>query len=109
MSQDLPVIEGVRWNNVYSYLIDKNQKAAVDEASDTILLRYSFKTMLDNEEMWYYEEGCYYQNAENMAKKILQEQENIKTKLSSNFVNEVIASLKRKTFIKMRRTWNSKI
>lgn len=93
------VREVFSWQGVYSYLIDKNQKAAVDAASDTILMKHPFKTMIDNEEMWYYKEGCYYPNAENIVKKILQDQETIKTKLSSNFVNEVIQSVKRKTYI----------
>jgi putative DNA primase/helicase len=88
------------WQGVNNLLIMKQQKQAVDNAADLILFKNHFKTMIDNEEVWYYENGCYYQNGTNIIKKILQEQEPIKQTMSSNFVNEVIQSIIRKTYIK---------
>ncbi|MFA6269007.1 MAG: phage/plasmid primase, P4 family [archaeon] len=90
----------LQWDKVNSLLIMKQQKSAVDLAGDLILQINFFKTMQDNEEIWYYEEGCYYQQGENIIKKILQNQEQIKQTISTNFVNEVIQSIMRKTYIK---------
>jgi hypothetical protein len=35
----------------------KQQKNAVDSAADLIRQKNFFKTMIDNEEVWYYENG----------------------------------------------------
>jgi P4 family phage/plasmid primase-like protien len=90
----------LQWVQVNNYLITKQQKQAADLSSDLILAEHGFKTMFDNEEIWFYENGCYYPQGANAIKKILQEQEPIKEVLSSHFVNEVIHSIIRKTYIK---------
>jgi len=90
----------MQWQQVKNLLIMKQQKPAVDLASDLILEKNYFKTMFDNEEMWYYEKGCYVPQGTSMIKKLLQEQEAIKEVMSSNFVAEVVQSIIRKTYIK---------
>jgi putative DNA primase/helicase len=90
----------LQWQQVKNLLIMKQQKPAVDLASDLILEKHYFKTMFDNEEMWYYENGCYIPQGITMIKKVLQEQEATKEVMSSNFVGEVVQSIVRKTYIK---------
>ena len=90
----------IAWDTINNFLITKQQKPAVDQASNLILQEHHFKTMLDNEEIWYYEKGCYYPTGETIIKKIIQEQDAISENLSSHFINEVIESVKRKTYIK---------
>jgi len=87
------------WKDVALEIYGKNIKAAVDLASDILIREYPFKTMLDNEEIWFYYEGYYRPVGEAVIKDIIQKQQPIKEVLSSNFVNEVIASVKRKSYI----------
>lgn len=93
------IIEVMSWSNVSNLLAIKNPKAAVDLASDTILKRYKFKTMLDNEELWFYRNGYYKPIGEAIVKDIIQQQEPLKPYLSSHFISEVVNSVKRKTYI----------
>lgn len=92
--------ENLSWKDCALEIYGKNNKSAVDIASTILTTQHAFKTMLDNEETWYYENGCYYPNGENIIKKILQQQEPLQSIISNHFVNEVIASVKRKSFIK---------
>jgi P4 family phage/plasmid primase-like protien len=90
----------LQWQQVKNLLIIKQQKPAVDLASDLILSDNHFKTMFDNEEIWYYEKGVYTPQGITKIKKILQDQEAIKETICSNFVSEVVQSIIRKTYIK---------
>jgi len=87
-------VEGLNWKDVAFEIASKNGKGAVDVASTILTTKYAFKTMLDNEETWFYDNGCYHQNGDNIIKKIVQEQEPVQGLISSHFVNEVIASVK---------------
>lgn len=91
------------WKDVALEIYGKNVKAAVDIASDILTRDYPFKTMLDNEELWYYQDGYYRPVGEAVIKDIIQKQEPVKEILSSHFVNEVIASVKRKTYLEREK------
>lgn len=93
------VIEAMQWQQVANQLALKQSKVAVDTASYTILERHKFKTMLDNEELWYYKNGYYKPIGEAIIKDIIQKQEPVKDFLSTHFISEVINSVKRKTYI----------
>lgn len=93
------VIESMQWQQVANLLALKQPKTAVDSASYTILERHKFKTMLDNEELWYYKNGYYKPIGEAIIKDIIQKQEPVKDFLSTHFISEVINSVKRKTYI----------
>lgn len=101
--------DGLHWGHVYEALqgtrvgktfIPGDKKKAVDIASDIIIRDYSFKTMFDTEELWFYEEGYYQTIGEAVIKDIIQKQEPLKESLNSQFVSEIIESVKRKTYIK---------
>lgn len=94
--------EGLCWKDVALELYQKNQKAAVDIASDIITNKYSFKTMYDNEELWFYQNGYYKPIGESIIKDIVQQQEPIKNQISSHFISEIISSVKRKTYIERK-------
>jgi len=87
------------WADVAIAIASGDSKLAVDSASDLICRQFTFKTMLDNEELWFYESGYYKNSGENIVKKIIQDCVEIKLKISSRFINEVIASVKRKTYL----------
>jgi putative DNA primase/helicase len=77
----------------------KDAKAAADKASDLIIESFTFKTMKDNEELWLYNEGYYKTTGETTIKEIVQKQNQIKEKVSTHFINEIINGVKRKTYI----------
>jgi putative DNA primase/helicase len=91
--------EGITWEDVAQAIRQKETKQAFDLASDLILRQHNFKTMKDNEQLWYYQEGFYQQQGEAVLKEIIQQQKPIKGMINSHFVSEVIATVKRKTFI----------
>jgi len=98
----------LNWNDVFEALqgtrvgktfIPGDKKKAVDIASDIITRDYSFKTMFDTEELWFYDEGYYKTIGEAIIKDIVQKQVVLKESLNSQFVSEIIESVKRKTYI----------
>jgi putative DNA primase/helicase len=101
--------EDLNWKDVYTEtqgfhdgkrFIPGDKKKAVDIASDILTRDYNFKTMIDNEELWFYNEGYYEPVGEALIKDIIQKQKEVKEILSVPLINEIIHSVKRKTFIK---------
>jgi P4 family phage/plasmid primase-like protien len=99
MSEGYIPTEEEFWQDVKTYLIKKEHKQAVNAAADTIILFNHFKTMFDTEQLWHYEKGVYKPVGESMLKHLLEKRTEISEHLSRNFIAEVIASVKRKTFI----------
>lgn len=100
--------DAITWNDTVEVLngyragktfIPGDKKKAAEMASELIIKITPFKTMFDNNEMWYYENGCYYQGGETRVKHIIQQQTAINDSLSINFINEVIGYVQRKTYI----------
>ena len=87
------------WNDIINHCVKKEWKQAVNMASDNIILFDKFVTMFDTEELWYYEAGVYKPVGDSIIKHILQSEESISIHLNKNFIAEVIASVKRKTYI----------
>lgn len=96
----LQTLQGIRMGKTY---IPGDKKKAVDQASDILTRDYSFKTMLDNEELWYYNNGYYKPVGEALIKDIIQKQVFVKENLTVAFINEIIQSVKRKTFIEREK------
>jgi putative DNA primase/helicase len=100
--------DSLNWKDVYAEtqgfhdgkrFIPGDKKKAVDIASDILTRDFDFKTMLDNEELWFYNEGYYEPVGESLIKEIIQKQKAVKEILSVPLINEIINSVKRKTFI----------
>jgi len=96
----LETLEGTRIGNTH---IPGNKKKAVDQSSDILTRDYAFKTMLDNEELWYYDNGYYKPIGEALIKDIIQKQPVLKEMLTVTFINEIIQSVKRKTYIEREK------
>ena len=94
--------EALNWKDVAIEILNKNIKGSVDYSSDIITRDHNFKTMKDNEELWYYTNGYYIPIGEAVIKEIVQQQEPIKQLINSHFINEIINSVKRKTYIERK-------
>jgi len=80
------------------YLIDEIKPHLV---ADILLANFHFATMVDTEEIYYYEGGVYKAGGEVLTKKVLQNafrKLNIHDKLNQHFVNEVLEHIRRSTF-----------
>ncbi|MDK2783462.1 MAG: putative primase/helicase [Thermococcaceae archaeon] len=69
--------------------------------ADILLANFHFATMVDTEEIYYYEAGVYKAGGEILIKKVLQNafrKLNIHDKLNQHFVNEVLEHIRRSTF-----------
>lgn len=94
--------ESYTWVDVAQNIHMKNQKQAYEIASELILKEHKFKTMYDNETIWYYKNGYYTQQGEAIIKEIIQKQEAVKGVLSTHFITEVIRMIQRKTYIERK-------
>jgi len=91
--------ENYTWKDVRTEIQLKNQKGAVHIASEIITNKYSFITLDDSEDLYFYENGYYKLVGETKIKAIVQQATIIDDKLSSHFINEIINSVKRKTYL----------
>ena len=51
--------EALNWKDIAIEILNKNIKGSVHLASEIITRDHAFKTMKDNEELWYYTNGYY--------------------------------------------------
>lgn len=94
--------EELNWKDVSIEILNKNIKGAVHLSSEIITRDHSFKTMKDNEELWYYTNGYYIPIGEAVIKEIVQKQKPIHELINSHFINEIIRSVQRKTYIERK-------
>lgn len=87
------------WNKVNDLIKAKQLSEAVNLASNLILKDHYFKTIMGHDELWHYEEGVYVLRNKDYIKNILESHEQIRDKVNSYFINEVVEGVKRKTFI----------
>jgi P4 family phage/plasmid primase-like protien len=104
MNIDLEQIEhaALNWKDIAIEILNKNIKGAVHLASEIITRDHNFKTMKDNEELWYYTNGYYIPIGEAVIKEIVQQQEPIHELINSHFISEIIKSVQRKTYIERK-------
>lgn len=78
---------------------NKNKKQQLVEFGDRMVERYHFKTMVDNDEMRYYDntKGIYRTNAEALIKSLVEVK--FHGRLNNSDVNEVIGQIQRCTYI----------
>jgi putative DNA primase/helicase len=91
--------EAQTWQDVAMQIHIKNLKQAYETASYVILKEHNFKTMYDNETIWYYKDGYYQQQGEAIIKELIQKRTELKGFINSHFITETINMIKRKTYI----------
>lgn len=94
--------ESYTWRDVTENIHLKNLKQAYEIASNLLLKEHKFKTMYDNEQIWYYKDGYYQQQGESILKELIQKQKDLKGFLNSHFISETINMVKRKTYIERK-------
>lgn len=97
------VLDALQGTRIGKTFIPGDKKKAVDIASDILTRDYSFKTMFDTEELWFYVDGYYKPAGEAIIKDIIQKQTPMKESLTCPFITEIIESVKRKTFIEREK------
>jgi P4 family phage/plasmid primase-like protien len=71
---------------------------AVTKLTDQVMTEYTFRTMRDNEEIWYYDiaQGLYVRSGDSIIREYV---EILNPKIKTHTVNEIIQKIRRRTYV----------